>query len=69
MYCPSHYIIKIDDNGLVGVYQNVNDKMKEIKTTDIFVKSLSNKNLERVKNAIVVTNMDDVTKVLSDLST
>lgn len=69
-YCPNHFIIKIDSNGYVGVFKNDADKgLEEIQKTDIFYGSLNEQQQRRLKDNIVVDTEDEVTRVLSDLST
>lgn len=69
-YCPDHFIIKIDKDGYVGVFKNDADKgLQEIQKTDIFYGSLNEKQQKRLIENIVVESEDDVSRVLSDLST
>lgn len=69
-YCPKHFIIKIDDEGYVGVFRNDADKgLQEIQKTDISFDSLNTSEQKRLKDTIIVDSEDDVTRILSDLST
>lgn len=68
-YCPHHFIVKVDDNGFIGVFKNDADKgLTVIQKTDIDYNSLSEKQKEKLKNDIVVDTQKEVVQILSDLS-
>ncbi len=65
--CPEHYILKVE-NGYVAIYRTVDEGETEIvEVTDIPVSILRLKDQERLRQGMLLDNIEEVNQYLEDL--